>query len=181
MQRISTAILVCGFLAAASGGNVAANADGTDHASILTRTDRLIVRMKNSAAPRIAASAAQHAAAREHLSRHLQPLTHESLTPLRTMGDGAHVIKLNRRLPLDEMNRIAAQLARDPDVLDVIPDRLYFPQATPTDPQYANQWYLSATNGINIPSAWDISTGNPNLVIAILDTGMLPYNDLAGR
>ena len=81
----------------------------------------------------------------------------------------------------DEIQAIVKRLAADPEVLEILPDRLFFPQATPTDPLYANQWNLTQANGINLPGAWDITTGSNSLVIAILDTGMLPHNDLAGR
>lgn len=39
---------------------------------------------------------------------------------------------------------------------------------TPDDPYFASQWHLSK---INAPAAWDIATGDPNIVIGILDTG----------
>ncbi len=97
------------------------------------------------------------------------------------MGDGAHVIQLNRRMPMHEVSAIARRIAQDPDVLDVLPDRLFFPQLTPTDPQYTNQWNLTQANGINMPAAWDITTGSSNMVIAILDTGYLNHADLSGR
>ena len=50
---------------------------------------------------------------------------------------------------------------------------------TPNDPYYSQQWGL---NNINAPGAWDTTTGNPNVVIAIIDTGV-DYNheDLAGK
>ena len=164
-----------------------------------TMTDRLIVRLKSDSAAKSTAQSASavksppenssaaratrdpHAEQRVKVTARLQSLTSETLTPLRTMGDGAHVIQLNRRMPMHEVSAIAQRIAADPEVLDVHPDRLFFPQATPTDPQYVNQWNLSQTSGINMPSAWDITTGSPNLVIGILDTGMLPHNDLAGR
>ena len=123
---------------------------------------------------RVQATAAGHA-----LKRDL------NLTPHRRMADGAEVMKLGSRHSPETIAQLRQQLLSDPalanDIADVLPDRLFFPQLTPNDPQYANQWALNGTNGINAPAAWDITTGSPNLVIGVLDTGMLNHADLAGR
>jgi serine protease len=58
------------------------------------------------------------------------------------------------------------------------PPRL--PQLTPNDPQYANQWALGATEGINAAPAGSHHR-RPQLVIGILDTENLNHADLAGR
>ena len=160
-------------------------------------TDQLIVRLKTAdtsiaASPATAKSApAQstparatgdaHAERRLAVTTRLQMLTAETLTPLRTMSDGSDVIRLPRRMPPAEVQAIINRLSADPEVLEVLPDRLFFPQLTPNDPQYVNQWSLNAANGINMPAAWDITTGSSSMVIGLLDTGMLPHNDLAGR
>ena len=50
----------------------------------------------------------------------------------------------------------------------------------PDDPYYIYQWHLYDSNGgINIESAWDITTGDPNVIIAVLDTGVA-YEDFRG-
>jgi hypothetical protein len=40
---------------------------------------------------------------------------------------------------------------------------------TPNDPFFGDQWYLQK---ISAPLAWDVTTGNKNIVIAVLDTGI---------
>ena len=54
----------------------------------------------------------------------------------------------------------------------------------PNDPYFYQQWSLDQTSDADIdaPEAWDIETGDPSVVIAILDTGV-DYNheDLAGN
>lgn len=53
---------------------------------------------------------------------------------------------------------------------------IYF---VPDDPYYfPYQWDLQndATGGINMEAAWDIETGDPNVIVAVLDTG-IAYED----
>ena len=171
-----------------------------------SHTDRLIVRFKEGANGGVAnilatssafqaadkiAGAAGSVAARAALENQsaqrtkvvdrLQLLVAEPLAPFRTMGDGSHVIKLNRRLSIEEVKAIAARLANDPEILEVIPDRLAFPALAPNDTQYVDQWNLSQLEGINVPAAWDITTGLASQVIAIVDTGILNHAELSGR
>jgi len=64
----------------------------------------------------------------------------------------------------------------------------------PNDPGFSNQWgflntgqFFGGANGtpgadINITPAWDITTGDPNMIIAILDTGVpTGASEFAGR
>jgi len=64
------------------------------------------------------------------------------------------------------------------------------PTATPVntsiqDPYYPYQTSLfgpeSSKGGINMDGAWAITTGDPNLVIGVIDMGVLSHADLVGR
>jgi alpha-tubulin suppressor-like RCC1 family protein len=140
------------------------------------KTDRLIVRLKGGA-PALTVSPA----ARVALAGRLSAQGGESMQALRVMGDGAQVMQLARRMPVAEVAALSRRFANDPDVIEILPDRIFFPALTPNDPLFAQQWALSAANGINAPAAWDITTGANNLIIGIIDTGTLPHNGLAGR
>ncbi len=74
-----------------------------------------------------------------------------------------------------------AQLRTRADVEYAQPNYLYKHTLTPNDPKYPvqspantpnNFWHYSMAN---IPTAWDITTGDSSVVVAILDTGIL-YN-----
>ncbi|CAG1015828.1 partial serine protease, partial [Anaerolineae bacterium] len=50
---------------------------------------------------------------------------------------------------------------------------------TPDDTNYASQWNLSDTYGINAPMAWGVTTGSSSTVVAVLDTGITTHEDIA--
>jgi serine protease len=104
-----------------------------------------------------------------------------ALTYFRPMSGDAHVLQLPRRMPTAEVERIAARLSALPEVAYAEPDYIMQPMLVPNDPQYNSQWHYHEPYGINLPQAWDISTGNPNIVVAVIDTGHRPHVDLASR
>ncbi len=48
----------------------------------------------------------------------------------------------------------------------------------PADAYYSKQWWLWGANGANVSTAWSITTGSPNVVVAVLDTGITKHPDL---
>jgi serine protease len=52
----------------------------------------------------------------------------------------------------------------------VEPNWIRRPQRTPADRFYPNQWHYRA---INLSRAWDLTTGDPGVIVAVLDTGIL--------
>jgi serine protease len=69
---------------------------------------------------------------------------------------------------------LLAAIERDPAVETAALDEWRHVQATPNDPLYVNQWYLQAAQpaAANFESAWDITTGDAGVVVAVLDTGI---------
>jgi len=102
------------------------------------------------------------------------------LSPHRAMSGDAQVVKLDGRRSIAELRAIAAKLAADPDVEYAVPDERRFPAATPNDGYFTGGLQSNLTR-INVHRAWDVTTGAANLVIAVIDTGILPHPDLAGR
>ncbi len=45
--------------------------------------------------------------------------------------------------------------------------------STPNDPYYPYQWHYSM---INLPQAWDITTGSTNVLVAVVDSGIVAAN-----
>jgi len=56
-------------------------------------------------------------------------------------------------------------------------------QVTPTDPLYAQQYYLNQGNNIDInaPQAWQLSRGLSQVRVAVIDDGVEAHEDLNGR
>ncbi len=65
----------------------------------------------------------------------------------------------------------------EPDVLYAELNCYAYAHFVPNDPYYSYQWNMYETvAGINIEPAWDITAGDPNIVIAVLDTGVAYEN-----
>jgi serine protease len=105
----------------------------------------------------------------------------ESVSYFRSMFGGAHVLKLANRVPEAEVQAIADRMSNLPDVEYAEPDRILHPTFIPNDPQWSHQWGYSSTYGMNLPAAWDMTTGASSTVVAVIDTGYRPHADLAGR
>ena len=105
-----------------------------------------------------------------------------ALKRVRTTALGSQVLKVDRKLSLEEARRLAADIAAsDPNVEYAEPDRMMRALLTPNDPRYNEQWhYFESTAGINAPPAWDKATGT-GVVVGIVDTGYRPHADLSGQ
>jgi serine protease len=67
--------------------------------------------------------------------------------------------------------RAAAALKQRTDVQSVRLNRILYPNAVPNDTLYARQWHYPL---INLPQAWDTTTGSADVTVAVIDTGILP-------
>ena len=104
------------------------------------------------------------------------------LNQLRQMSGNSHVVKITQKLRTFEARALARRLASHPDVASAEPDHRLYPQMLPNDPMYAQQWhYYESAGGINLPPAWNITTGSSNVVIAVIDTGTRPHADMGSR
>jgi Subtilase family/Bacterial Ig domain/Fervidolysin N-terminal prodomain len=81
-------------------------------------------------------------------------------------------------VPSGKLNAIRIALARAPQFKSVTKNFARRLQMTPNDYWYPGEWHLPI---IDAPAAWDITIGNPNVVIAIVDSGVSPVADLASK
>ncbi len=80
--------------------------------------------------------------------------------------------------PATEVSAAVEQLAGLEEVAYVEPVMLREAFVTPNDPQFAQQWGLTKIRG---PEAWDRTTGDPAVIVAVVDTGIdLNHPELVG-
>ncbi|HLA74970.1 MAG TPA: S8 family serine peptidase [Gammaproteobacteria bacterium] len=105
------------------------------------------------------------------------------LSRLRGASGDLQVVKLPRPVDGKTAKEIAKLLQASPDVVFVQPDEFARPALVPNDPLYLQQWhYYEDSGGIRLPGAWDVTTGSANVVVAVIDTGVLSnHADFAGR
>jgi serine protease len=73
----------------------------------------------------------------------------------------------------------AAALAGDPAVRCAAPNYIRRIARTPNDEYYDLQWHYPL---INLPEAWDLTTGSDDVIVAAIDTGIVTsHPDLQGR
>ncbi|MGW0599007.1 S8 family peptidase [Streptomyces sp. NPDC002776] len=105
----------------------------------------------------------------------------EQLDFQRRLGTGAALVDLGEDVTKADVSDVIAEYEADPQVAYVVPDRLNKPLATPNDTEYAKQWDLfETTAGMNVPGAWDVSTGT-GVTVAVIDTGYVAHSDLAAN
>jgi serine protease len=69
---------------------------------------------------------------------------------------------------------LSAQLTSQPEVEYAEPNYLYRLSRTPNDPGFVErQWHFST---IDLPTAWDINDGAPNVTVAVVDSGVTTVN-----
>ena len=86
------------------------------------------------------------------------------------------------RVPEHAAVRVVAALQRNPHVTAVEWDAVVELDGaegiSPDDPEWYRQW---GPVKVEAPRAWSVTTGSPETVIAILDTGVAPVADLGGK
>lgn len=100
--------------------------------------------------------------------------------------DGPRKLTFDLPTNLDDAERarytvaLAATLAGMDGVRYAEPDYRVFPlfDTRPNDTHYNLQWHYEQ---IQLPAAWDITQGNNNVIVAVLDTGTTPHPDLVPR
>ncbi|AMW13581.1 protease [Streptomyces qaidamensis] len=140
------------------------------------QAERLIVGYKSGASE----AKSNKAAAADAASK--AEKTGEEIDFQRRLGTGAALVELGSDPTRADVADVVAQYQADPQVAYVVPDRLNKPTAvTPNDTEYSKQWDLfESTAGMNVPAAWDTTTGS-GVTVAVIDTGYVAHSDLAAN
>jgi serine protease len=108
-----------------------------------------------------------------------------TMTPVRVGALGVHVLRFAEPVSHEEALKVAASVSSmqgvayaEPDVRDQI-------TTIPNDNFFSKQWALAEpekiAGGINAVSAWDVTQGSSSVVVAVVDTGVLPHKEFSGR
>ena len=98
---------------------------------------------------------------------------------VRRMARGVHLVELDGAA---DANAAAKSAMARGGAKIAVPDRRLKRAAVPNDTFVTSQWYLTNDYAsVSAYGAWNITTGSPSVVVAVLDTGILPHPDLAGR
>jgi serine protease len=75
--------------------------------------------------------------------------------------------------------RVIDALNKEPDVRYAEPNYIRRPLFVPNDANYSKQWHYPM---INLPQAWDVTKGSSDVIVAVIDTGILSgHPDLIGQ
>jgi subtilisin family serine protease len=158
VQRRSI-VLAC-LLAAFTAGLAAAAPTGARHDTVPSGqphvAGELIVRFKAGLGP---------AARRRILGRH------DAARKRSLRMRGLELVRLDET----RLAEVAADLEREPGVLDAHPNYVYRVSATPNDPFFDELWGLDTANDadMDVLEAWDVTTGSASVTVAVIDTGVL--------
>lgn len=100
--------------------------------------------------------------------------------PLQSLGVARRPVAGDpeRQLELDTLTAVQA-LRRRADVASADFNYIRRPLVQPNDTYFGRQWDAGQ---INLPKAWDSTKGSPQVIVAVLDSGVLPdHPDLQGK
>lgn len=112
-----------------------------------------------------------------------------TLTHVRAMSGQAQILRLPYAMSANEAQAYASRLVESGVAVYAEPDRWMYPMRAPNDPFYASkQWHYHAlvtgkaygdnSYTLNLPGAWDVTTGSSSVVVAVIDSGLLPHADI---
>src|SRR3989442_4251895 len=111
---------------------------------------RVIVKLRGRSAAALRTAAASYGA----LSAEERPRSGRQIWPVAPGGEA----------------EVARRAASRSDVEYAEPDRILRLKMTPSDPLYDTyQWNLPK---VNAPQAWDVTTGDPGVIVAVVDSGV---------
>ncbi|HVE63238.1 MAG TPA: S8 family peptidase [Mycobacteriales bacterium] len=155
--------------ASAEGGSGKTNAGATAQGE---RYSSLIVHFAENAT-----ASSDDAAARAAVADVARQSGHELAVVRRLSTDGV-LVQVAAPLDKGQADHIINRFAARSDVAFAEVDAVMTATMTPNDTHYTKQWhYFEPVAGMNLPPAWDVTTG-AGQVVAVLDTGSTVHPDL---
>ncbi|MEL6721826.1 MAG: S8 family serine peptidase [Pseudomonadota bacterium] len=127
----------------------------------------------------------------QNLIRLVQQQAQLTVRYVRTLASGAMVLALPEPMTLQMAQHYAELIAASDEVRYAEPDKHYRrPMSsqlrTPDDVSFSgDQWYLQTSDqhpaAANLPAAWHLAVGQQDIIVSVLDTGVLEHDDLNDR
>ncbi|WP_052664552.1 S8 family serine peptidase [Nitriliruptor alkaliphilus] len=124
----------------------------------------------------------------ERARERLAQLTGRTASAGAHLGGNARTLDLDGPVGLADAQRAAERLEREGLVVSATPNVRMSIAAAPDDQYYAQyQWSLhdrwkdSAVRGVSAEIAWNTTIGSSDVVVAVLDTGVLAHPDIVDR
>ena len=117
------------------------------------------------------------AAAMNYIAEVATSASAEAVTTYSELSAACGEIYVLVRSGTKSTEELIAELKKNPNVESASPNYIMFAAATrPNDTLWGNMWNMEM---IRAPEAWDISTGNSNIYVAVLDSGIdIDHEDL---
>lgn len=120
------------------------------------------------------------------LFRRLSMTAKTGVSLKRSMSGQQHVILIDSFVSGEDLDKIMQNLRADPGIESVEADSQILPFQLPEDSLFEDQWPLHSSAiipaGMDLPAAWDLVENPTEVVVAVIDTGVLPdHVDLQGR
>ena len=145
-----------------------------------SRAAGLIVRYREGTAKRSRAKSLQLLDADEIAL--LSRAAGQEIDGMRVMSGESFVLDFSQHVDIYTAELASQRLALHPQIEFAAPNGYLVPALTSTDPLFVNQWNLTnAVSGINVTDAWTITTGASDVIIAVVDSGLLPHPEFASR
>ncbi len=122
----------------------------------------------------------------QNRTRITQNITGLNIQHQRSLPNGAMLMALPYNMTPEEAAIQVQYLSESDQIAYAEPDAWRRPFLTPNDTLYnPAQWHLkeatSYSGSANLPSAWNITTGDSSIIVAVVDTGSLNHTDLDSR
>ena len=167
--RIALRVLVvCGLLSQTALAEVV----------VTPSESRLILRLEEERSLQPATTAGQPATPAQRFSALLAELRIDGIEFERALGGDILVARFAPHVSVDRARAVRLRLQEHPALRYAEPDGRVRPMHVPADPLRARQWFHYEAYGVDAYAAWDSQRGTPDVVMALLDSGIRAHEDL---
>lgn len=117
---------------------------------------------------------------------YLSKKTNIKLIPKQKLSSGALVFAVAPRQQSinfnSELTSQLLELEKDENIKYADANSYFYMQKIPNNEKYLEQWdYYEEAGGINLPKAWDITTGSDKIIVSVIDTGVIKHQALIDK